>query len=111
MDAIKFIKDRNRICKTYFTQGCRRCPFEGITGCNHLQFMIGKEEDIVSIVEQWVEEHPPKSILQDLLEKYPKTMLMSGTPHFCPSNLGYDVSECDQNLDVSCEECWNRPLY
>lgn len=107
MDAVQFIKERNRMCEKYFTQGCRGCPLENIMSCNYLYLMKNKEKDIVSVVKNWSEEHPAKTVLQDLLEKYPKTILMDTTPSFCPSALGYNVVECDPNSDTNCEECWN----
>lgn len=109
MDAVQFIKERNRICRKYFPDGCIGCPLKDISGCNHLEFMRNKEEDIVSVVEQWSKEHPQKTILQDLLEKYPEVILEDdGTPDFCPMSLGYAAPGCERSS--SCEACWNTPL-
>lgn len=109
MDAVQFIKERNRMCDKLLQIECRGCPFRDTTYCNHLNFMKGKEEDIVSDVEQWSKEHPQKTILKDLLEKYPEAILEDdGTPDFCPMSLGYAAPGCERSS--SCEACWNAPL-
>lgn len=53
-----------------------------------------------------------KTILQDLLEKYPNTKLGGdGTPSLCPSKLGYsDLKLCDEMSVEACVDCWNRPV-
>lgn len=53
-----------------------------------------------------------KTILQDLLEKYPNTKLGGdGTPNLCPSKLGYsDLKLCDEMSVEACVDCWNRPV-
>lgn len=56
---------------------------------------------------------PKKTILQDLLEKYPNAELgRDGTPKICPSKLGYsDMKECVECYGYEdCVACWNRPL-
>lgn len=113
MDAVKFIKERNRICKKYFPQGCAGCPLRYISGCNHLEFMRNKEEDIVSIVEKWSKEHPVETVLQDFLKKYPCAILTNGRPDFCPLVLGYPKSnfceDCKNSISFS-SSCWNSPM-
>ena len=53
-----------------------------------------------------------KTILQELLEKYPNTKLgKDGTPNLCPSKLGYsDMDICDEMSIEACVDCWNRPV-
>lgn len=49
-----------------------------------------------------------KTILDDFLEKYPKSPLddEDGTPEVCPTQLGYEI-DCSR---MTCKECWSRPL-
>lgn len=104
MDAIKFLKEKNRMCNCY-NDYCCDCPLEDYDcdGTKEEEF-----EAIVAAVEKWFEEHPQKTILQDLLEKYPNTVLREedGTPTFCPDKLGYkiDMQKCDFDY---CVKCWN----
>lgn len=57
MDALQFIRERNRMCKS-FGDGCMSCPLykEG----NHCMAILW-EEEIVPIVEKWSKEHPCKT--------------------------------------------------
>ena len=59
MDALEFIRERNRVCKSFGDgEGCMSCPFykEG----NRCMAILWKEE-IVPIVEKWSKEHPCKT--------------------------------------------------
>lgn len=111
MDAVKFIKDKIRMCKCYYIT-CTGCPLNNrICALDDEDMTVKEIEEIVLLVNKWSDEHPQKTMLQDLLEKYPNCELRSdGTPnHMCPHYLGYckDSSFCNGN---SCEDCWNRPM-
>lgn len=63
--------------------------------------------EAVAIVEKWSEEHPQKTILDDLLEKYPNAKVENGIQaNACAMYLGY----CEKCEPITCRECWNRPL-
>ena len=108
MDAVKYLKEKHRICSIY--KLCGKCPLGKPqngknTGCTRLE--AEHTEKAVEIVEKWSKEHPQKTILQDFLEKYPKARVDSkGRPVSCPVNLGYPT-DCET---VKCCDCWNRPL-
>ena len=53
-----------------------------------------------------------KTILQDLLEKYPNAKRgKDGVPKLCPSKLGYsDTENCSEMSFEECIDCWNRPV-
>ena len=66
MDALEFIRERNRMCKSFGDgEGCMRCPFykEG----NRCMAILWKEE-IVPIVEKWSKEHPLKTVVVQLVD-------------------------------------------
>lgn len=106
MDAIKFVKEKMRMCKEY--KYCIGCP---ILDEEHRSCLMRQEEnpeEVVSIVARWAEKHPQKTILEDFLEKYPKAK-MSGDgkePYACVKSL-YGLDSCPVS---NCFECWNRPL-
>lgn len=108
MDAVKYLKEKARMCKTI--GGCYYCPFtKEVKGVRKVCGSFQKEypEEAVKIVEKWSAEHPQKTILQDFLEKYPDARIDSkGRPVSCPVNLGYPT-DCKT---VKCCDCWNRPL-
>lgn len=109
MDAVKFLKEKERMCDS-FNSYCDGCEIEsqrcGI-GCG--VYMRKYPEQAVSVVEKWVAEHPQETRLTRLLKNYPNTPLNDdGIPvYICTSDLGLmDVDYCDDD----CVSCWNTPI-
>lgn len=110
MDAVKFIKTQDRMCKSY--PCCFDCPLAvqknkmGVT-CN--EYIKTCPEEAVAVVEKWLIKHPAKTMLEDFLEKYPNALFHEdGSPKCCCESLGYvKDSRC---WETDCVECWNRPL-
>jgi len=71
MDAVDFLKERERMCKSF--DRCVECKLHG--KCSHIEFNFefDKVEDAVSIVEKWSKEHPVKTngdVLFDFVEEH-----------------------------------------
>lgn len=115
MDAIKFIKEYNRMCDLYVGANCQNCPalkLQVESGRSDCCWDIAGDlpEYYVPVVEKWSAEHPQKTRMQDFIGKYPNATLISeDMPQTCCMHLGYcDEVEC---LTYSgCAECWNQPL-
>lgn len=116
MDAVKFLKEYHRMCKT--VKGCDECPAlcahlkEGV-GC--LSWMSRFPEQSIPIVEKWSAENPIKTFMDDFFEKFPKAQKRSdGLPSTCPFALGYcEDSRCPsvgKDFVSNCLKCWSRPL-
>lgn len=87
MDAIKFIEERNRMCKSFdYGCGCQMWP----TCDNDLHCVLSvmstldvKEQ--AAIVEKWSAAHPRKTRQSVFLERYPEAELTKdGTISICP---------------------------
>ncbi len=111
MEAVAFIKQRQRMCDYYYDEGCTRygscetCPAHdidcGITANN--------AERLVAIVEQWAKEHPEEAAdatkpkqdepcvktIQDALEGAIYREIISHKTRI--ENLEYDVSVIRQS--------------
>lgn len=111
MDAIEFIKERNRMCDFYKCCKIKGCPAENLS-CDSLEEIAIQGFKLIRDVEQWSKEHPQKTMLQDLLGKFPNAILEETTkvPIFCPIHLGYEKSTSNVCGKYTCFECWNRPL-
>ena len=60
MDAVKFIKERDRMCRFYHHAGdCYQCPAKDCE-CSALEGMVD-DDNIVTIVEEWSVAHPRKT--------------------------------------------------
>lgn len=102
MDAVEFLKQFNRMCKTYNDDGCKECPA--------YKYRCGEEfdeqeEDGVSIVEQWAKEHPVKTRQSEFLKQWPDAEIGDdGYPSVTPCQLYKDMEEKDEN-GVCCKNC------
>lgn len=111
MDALKFLKERMRMCDYYdgMDDECNTCP-RAHKGCD-LSAYRGYDyiKEYIADVEKWSKEHPQKTRLQDFMEKYPNAQICeSGLPSACCASLGYCKS-CDP-VGNNCEVCWNMPV-
>ncbi len=108
MDAVKFIEERERMCKMY--GGCTGCP-----GYDDGVCMVGITTGItpvkqIELLEKWSAAHPRKTRQSVFLEHYPnaprdRNKLLTA----CPKCLDADVSCVDKNATVkkfkSCDDC------
>lgn len=109
MDALKFIKEFYRMCDYYSGGFCKGCPRKEEPGCDSSTMSDEELAKLISDVEKWSKEHPPKTRLQDFMEKYPNAPICeSGSPSACCMSLGYCQS-CD-DPENDCEVCWNKPV-
>lgn len=107
MDAVKFIKERNRMCAT---QGhCASCPATDCE-CSLLEDMV-VDTSIVTIVEKWSKEHPQhkhKTRQDTFLKQWPSASLDScGILTLCPKHLYCDFSCTDKNDTETPKRCKN----
>ena len=106
MEALKFFKERRRMCNYY--SRCLECPRADEPNCNIEEMSDEELENFVNTVEQWSKEHPQRTRLQDFREKYPDALMKQGNcPKTCAKDLGY-CKECPEV--TTCEECWNMPV-
>lgn len=106
MEFKEFCKKYMRMCKSY--ENCEGCPRD-YKGCLDFGVELDELDELENDVEQWSKEHPQRTRLRGLLEKYPNLKLnRSGYPTFCCQALGYCV-ECLHG-DNGCKDCWNMPV-
>ena len=94
MDAIKFLEERNRMCKS-FGESCNDCPADKNTCCDPFEW----KEKLVAIVEEWSAAHPRKTRQSVFLEQYPEAKIeKDGYLGVCP----YLVSASHRGRDGLC---------
>ena len=111
MDAVKFIKERDRMCRFYHHAGdCYQCPAKDCE-CSALEGMVD-DDNIVTIVEEWSAAHPRKTRQSVFLKQCPNAVLdKDGVLRICPSFVGGDVSEkyrclCSTDCGACRREFW-----
>ena len=115
MDAVKFIEERNRMCKTYYEAGddvCSDCPakYEKCTMLDPMEIMTEDEiAKIVKIVEEWATAHPCKTRQSVFLEQYPEALVGDdGVLKVCPSPIFPSQRSVDNGCarpNITCSDC------
>jgi hypothetical protein len=105
MDAVKFIEERNRMCKS-FGPKCKGCPASNayedeLWGCAVAQESTLDATAQIAIVEEWSAAHPRKTRQSVFLEQYPESFVdESGVLLLCPRY----ISAAHRNGDGLCKE-------
>lgn len=110
MDAVKFFKEKERMCKS-LGEGCTGCMIHiKLHGLRCSQFCEKYPELAVAVVEKWSAEHPKETRFTYFLKCFPNAILLEdGVPlRVCPHVLGIGKDKC--NSMRNCKECWNTPL-
>ena len=74
MDAVKFLREKNRMCKTH---GCIHCPMGRIKRNDYklcADYIRDCPEQAVAIVERWSSEHPIVTNRQKMKEIFGKSI-------------------------------------
>lgn len=110
MDAVKFIEELNRMCKS-FGDRCTGCP--ALKACeNVLCCVVSKESTLdataqIAIVEEWSAAHPRKTRQSVFMEQYPNARPADdGMLTFCPKRFDFHISclaECHSLK--KCSDC------
>ena len=99
MDAVEYVKQRNRMCDYYVN--CGDCPASDYEGCTSLNEI----PNLVPIVEQWAKAHPVKTRQSEFLKQWPDAEIGDdGYPSVAPCQLYKDMEEKDEN-GVCCKNC------
>ena len=99
MDALEFIRERNRMCKS-FGVCCNNCPADKNASCDSFAW----KEELVTIVEKWSKENPRKTRQSVFLEQYPNAKVDKwNVLCACPAVI-YGEVECEI-LRGTCTDC------
>ena len=104
MDAIQFIKERDRMCKA-----CGSCILCQAYMCNEcavgLPSVVDPEQQI-NIVKEWADKHPCKTRQSVFLEQYPQADIdNTGLLILCPKRISADIRVTTDCLRKRCSDC------
>ena len=113
MDAVKFIEERNRMCKS-FGDRCTGCPASDACGYCAVDQAVDQASTLdataqVAIVEKWSAAHPRKTRQSVFLEQYPEAQIDAiGVLNVCPAPIAHshrsDGGGCI-DLNRKCNDC------
>ena len=116
MDAVKFIEERNRMCKS-FGDRCTGCPASDDCGCCAVDQAVDQASTLdataqVAIVEKWSAAHPRKTRQSEFLNLFPDADLSTGTVNVCPNSLYKCKCYCARYQNcLSCKrEFWSQEI-
>lgn len=107
MDAVKFFKEKKRMCDMY--ESCQTgCPLyvehtQKFTMCN--QYCLRSPEEAVRIVAEWSAEHPVKTRQSEFLKLHPNADVREGVLNVCPNRIDLDSVTEDECTDLLCSNC------
>lgn len=113
MDTELYFRTKRRITNACGIS-CSNCVF----GCDNNGFEIPCSmfefyhlDKAIEIVENWLKEHPEKTMMMDFFEKHPNALKdIDKTPRCCPYQLGYTNATHCEYIPRDCEKCWGRPM-
>lgn len=107
MDAVKFLREKVRMCNENST--CNQCELYkseiDCTGISCKKWMEEYPEDAVAFVEKWAAEHPIKTRQSEFLKMFPGADVgeTDGCLTLCPCNIYEKMrKECGA---PNCSEC------
>jgi len=110
--TVNFLKERRRMCDSH-RYSCGDCPLKEASRhakCTCSDYEYAYPEAAIEILQKWSNEHPQKTRLDDIKEKYPNVEMMDGTPMFYPLRLGY-CKDCDKCIVRGLiKRCWGEPV-
>lgn len=114
-DAVKFMKERNRMCKA--STACAGCALSDKSTDPCSKWCFDHPEEAVAAVEGWVSEHPAKTRQSEFLKQWPTAELdCDGLLLLCPLYIS-DEYRCDSgcaNVRKHCADCrrefWNQEV-
>lgn len=107
MDALEFIKARNRFCKQQKYSCGSACPLKDHI-CSLATFNTFDEtKAMIELVEKWAAEHPAKTRQSELLKLFPEAKMDDeGVCKVCPAYVR--LGDCDHDCpspDTNCYDC------
>jgi hypothetical protein len=104
MDALAFLKTRKRMCKSYTV--CNECPLKK-NNCGLSASMSDEEyEKVITAVEHWAKEHPPKTRQSEFLKQFPNAGLDNkGIIIIDPCDIDNTITESENCYAFHCPDC------
>lgn len=117
MDAVKFLEESIRMCKSYpFCDGCEMEDADSDIPCNMSQNITNVTDygNIVKIVEKWAKDHSKRTRQSEFLKHYPDAQINgNGVVDIAPCAVErhrffkYGKTTCN-TPEKPCKECMEQ---
>lgn len=106
MDAVKYLKERDRMCGG---SNCLACPLYAKNNGKEVSCQVlGKKyaEDAVAIVEKWSAAHPAKTRQSEFLKIFPNARLdEEKVISICPESVDSEYGKDEVCMFMTCHQC------
>lgn len=110
MDAVKYIEEQVRMCKSF--SNCNECPAKADGVCTCHTISLKNADDVfqaaahaVRAVNEWSLGHPRKTRSSEFLKHYPNAIKYGDVIYICPKKLDESYKPCNGCSETSCHEC------
>ena len=107
MDAVKFLKEKNRMCKKVNDRFI--CSLGNEDGRCQIGSIVNQrltEEQLVENVKKWAAEHPVKTRQSEFLKMFPNAKMRDGAIIITPCEINIINTESKMCKNSSgCNEC------
>ena len=100
MDAVKFIKEKKRMCNSY--SQCSECSVGPMSKIDCDAYLNSNVEEVVSIVEKWSSENRVRTRQTEFLKLFPNVKKRKGIIDVCPDVVD-EKHHCDNWMN--CADC------
>lgn len=111
MDAVKFIKEKKRMCNSNWCS--EECPVSMKNSgekCCCLDLLYDYTEKYVDIVEKWSKENPERTRMSVFLKICPNAPRLSETAlNICPKRIDSDFDKCGDCMKCK-EDYWSEEV-
>jgi hypothetical protein len=107
IDTEKIVKNYERFCAAQYN--CDVCPLSAFTPkCKSVRNI----NEVYPIIESWIAEHPAKTYLMDMEDKFPDMIIDNDfTMKYCVWRFyGENAKPKDGCVVGGCKKCWNREM-
>lgn len=111
MDAVKFLEEAGRMCRS--VNKCSYCALGKDTGdtieclINSMPILSSQDaEDCVKIVEEWSKKHPRKTRAEELKRLFPN----NSVENLCIQIFDTSIEKCEGNCPECIEKFWNEEV-
>lgn len=116
MDAVEFLKDFKRLCKSTACSNCSLWVDDHC--CCMMDAKCAISDDfypgqIISAVEKWSKDHPVKTRQSEFLKMFPNVLVYDGVVSIAPCRVdveNYRVEECDGLCMKCCYKYWSQEV-
>lgn len=117
MDAVLFLKEKHRMCKSYGVYDCSKCELSGHNNGKTVScggFVEQYPEEAIAIVEKWSKENPINTKKDEFFKRLPNAPMQNdGYPY---AKIPLYVGLCKEKLCCECQHddesfkfCWDLP--